>query len=124
LELDIDQITVPTLWKIHGLIMQHAPEVEAQVKRTLAERDAPRAPAKPAPRKKNKPMSKTEQERKIEQLKSSVQEFERQGSGSQEPVLPSKWRRFTLATSNANKSVAVEQQDESSGDEESDSEEE
>ncbi len=104
--------------------MQHAPEVEAQVKRTLAERDAPRAPAKPAPKKKNKPMSKTEQERKIKQLKSSVQEFERQGSGSQEPVLPSNLHRSTFATLDANEFVAVEQRDESSGDEESDSEEE
>jgi bromodomain-containing factor 1 len=53
----------------------------------MAERENPRALAKPASKKKNKPMSKYEQERKIEQLKSSVQQFEKQGSHS--PVLPS-----------------------------------
>jgi len=72
------------------------------------EKEAPRPSARPPQKKKNKPMGKNEQERKIELLKNSVQEFERHGSGSQEPVIPT-----------------VEQQEESSGDEDSsDSEEE
>lgn len=56
----------------------------------MQEKEAPRSLAKPPAKKKNKPMSKVEQERKIEYLKNSVQEFERHGSGSQEPVIPSK----------------------------------
>lgn len=53
-------------------------------------RDAPRELAKPPHKKKNKPMSKNEQEQKIELLKSRASEFERHGSGSQEPVMQSK----------------------------------
>ena len=49
-----------------------------------------RVSAKPVQKKKNKPMSKNEQERNIQHLKNSVQAFERQGSGSQDPVIPSK----------------------------------
>ncbi|KAH8818394.1 hypothetical protein F5882DRAFT_6131 [Hyaloscypha sp. PMI_1271] len=88
LELDIDLISTPTLWKIHGLIMQYAPEVEATIKKQMRERESPRAVAKPAPKKKNKPMSKSEQESKIQQLQKTALEFERQSSGSQEPVIP------------------------------------
>jgi bromodomain-containing factor 1 len=78
------------LWKIYNLISHYAPEVETEIKKQMMEKEPPRTLAKPAAKKKNKPMSKTEQERKIEQLKNSMQEFERHNSGSQEPVLPSK----------------------------------
>ncbi|PMD45257.1 Bromodomain-containing protein [Hyaloscypha variabilis F] len=87
LELDIDLISTPTLWKIHGLIMQYAPEVEATIKQQMRDRESPRAVSKPAPKKKNKPMSKSEQESKIQQLQKTAAEFERQSSGSQEPVV-------------------------------------
>jgi bromodomain-containing factor 1 len=83
-------ISPATLWKIHALIQQYAPDVEAAIKKQMMEKESPRTLAKPAPKKKNKPMSKTEQERKIEQLRNTMQEFERHNSGSQEPVLPSK----------------------------------
>ena len=43
-------------------------------------------PAKPPAKKKNKPMSKSEQERKIEELTRINSAFERQASGSQEPL--------------------------------------
>jgi bromodomain-containing factor 1 len=90
LELDIDLVSTPTLWKIYNLIMVHAPEVERDVRAAMNERDnPPRVSAKPAAKKKNKPMSKNEQERNIQHLKNSVQAFERQGSGSQDPVIPS-----------------------------------
>jgi bromodomain-containing factor 1 len=69
--------------------MQYAPEVEATIKKQMRERESPRAVAKPAPKKKNKPMSKSEQESKIQQLQKTALEFERQSSGSQEPVIPS-----------------------------------
>jgi bromodomain-containing factor 1 len=87
LELDLDLISTPTLWKIHGLIMQYAPEVEATIKKQMRDRESPRAVSKPAPKKKNKPMSKSEQESKIQQLQKTAAEFERQSSGSQEPVV-------------------------------------
>lgn len=106
IEVDIEVISHHILWYIYDLVMKHAPDVATNLKKAMAERDKPQALAKPAPKKKNKPMSKFEQERKIEQLQKSVQQFERQGSGSQEPVLP------------------TVEQPESSGDEESDSEEE
>lgn len=69
--------------------MKHVPEVEAEAKALLEdkEEEAPRsALAKPPPKKKNKPMSKSEQESKIEALTKINNAFERQASGSQEPV--------------------------------------
>ncbi|KUJ18201.1 Bromodomain-containing protein [Mollisia scopiformis] len=108
LELDIDVISVPLLWKIHGLIMQYAPDVQEGIKKSMAADSHPKPPPKAAaPKKKNKPMSKYEQERNIDALSKTLHAYDRQTSGSQEPVLPT-----------------VEQQDESSGDEDSDSEEE
>jgi bromodomain-containing factor 1 len=71
--------------------MQYAPEVDAEMRKQFEARDTPRELAKPPSKKKNKPMSKSEQERKIELLKSREREFARQGSGSQEPVMPSKF---------------------------------
>lgn len=124
--MDIDLVSTPTLWKIYNLIIIHAPEVERDVRAAMNERDnPPRVSAKPAPKKKNKPMSKNEQERNIQHLKNSVQAFERQGSGSQEPVIPSEQPHHPMiVSSEANNHPAVEQEDESSGDDESDSEEE
>jgi bromodomain-containing factor 1 len=67
--------------------MEHAPEVEAGLRQVQDERETPRAVAKPPQKKKNKPMSKSEQERKIEHLTRVQREFQqKQGSGSQEPV--------------------------------------
>lgn len=116
-------ISPNTLWKIHALILQYAPDVEAAIKKQMSEKEAPRTLAKPATKKKNKPMSKTEQERKIEQLRNSMQEFERHTSGSQEPVLPSKFTCITYSWLCTNRHLAVEQA-ESSGDEDSDDSEE
>jgi bromodomain-containing factor 1 len=69
--------------------MKHVPEVEQEAKAMLEEKEeeAPRASlAKPPAKKKNKPMSKSEQERKIEELTKINSAFERQASGSQEPM--------------------------------------
>ncbi|KAE8452864.1 hypothetical protein EG329_013136 [Mollisiaceae sp. DMI_Dod_QoI] len=106
LELDIDVISVPLLWKIHGLIMKYAPNVQEDIRKSMVS-DNPKPQTKAAPKKKNKPMSKYEQERNIDALNKTLENYERHGSGSQEPVMPT-----------------VEQPDESSGDEDSDSEEE
>jgi bromodomain-containing factor 1 len=50
------------------------------------EDEGPAKLAKPPAKKKNKPMSKSEQERKIEQLAGTLQNFQRNASGSQEPL--------------------------------------
>jgi bromodomain-containing factor 1 len=89
IEVDIEAISVHILWTIYDLVMKHAPEVAINLRKAMDEKNKPQPPAKPAPKKKNKPMNKFEQEQKIEQLKSRVQQFERQSSGSQEPVIPS-----------------------------------
>jgi len=96
LELDIDVVSAPILWKIYDLVMQYAPEVDATVRAQFAEKEAPRALAKPAPKKKNKPMKAGEQEAKIEFLKNQMGQYDRQGSGSQEPVLESESHSDTL----------------------------
>lgn len=92
LELDIDVISVPLLWKIYDLIMKYSPEVEAEVKQQLQAKEAPRSMAKPVQKKKNKPMSSADQERKIEMLQKNLNAYERTSSGShsQEPVMPCK----------------------------------
>ncbi|KAH7399924.1 hypothetical protein BKA64DRAFT_642081 [Cadophora sp. MPI-SDFR-AT-0126] len=107
LELDIDSISQGLLWKIHGLIMKHAPEVEDAIRKTIQGRESPKTAAKPPPKRKNKPMSSVDQEHHIKVLEQKLGTYQRQSSGShsQEPVLPT-----------------VE--DESSGDESSGSEEE
>jgi bromodomain-containing factor 1 len=70
--------------------MEHAPDVDAAVRAQFAEKEAPRTLAKPAPKKKNKPMNAGEQEAKIEALKNRMGQFDRPASGSQEPVMQSK----------------------------------
>lgn len=103
--------------------MRYAPDVQENIQRNMAAEHNPKPQPKAAPKKKNKPMSKYEQERNIGALEKRLDAYQRQSSGSQEPVLPSKslaaWVLCSLLTP-----PAVEQQDESSGDEESDSEEE
>lgn len=115
IELDIDSISMPTLWKILDIITTEKPHILADTQKSMEARDGPQQAVKAAPaqKRKNKPMSKGEQERKIEMLKNKQQEFERAGSGSQEPQ-----QQAVLPT------VENHAPDESSGDESSDSEEE
>ena len=103
--MDIDAISQPVLWQIYDLVMKETPWVEENVRKSMQEKEPPRPLARPPPKKKNKPMSKVEQERKIEQLKNSMQEFERHGSQSQsqEPpatVLPSEYQSLKSNVSN------------------------
>lgn len=73
------------------MVLRYVPHVDDEIRQQFTQRDpAPRELAKPPSKKKNKPMSKSEQEQKIELLKQRQNEFERQASGSQEPV-PSKF---------------------------------
>jgi hypothetical protein len=69
------------------LIVKHVPHVIPE------KREPVRAP-KPSKPKKNKPMSKTEQENKIEKLRKLKEQFDRQGSTSDDapagPIHPCK----------------------------------
>lgn len=93
-ELDIDSFSVPTLSRLHDLIQRHCPEVIPK-----PEARAPR-PQKVAKPKKNKPMSKHEQEKKIEHLKKLQEQFKRQGSQSDDakPVMPCKFDTSSLTS--------------------------
>jgi len=86
MELDIDGLSVPTLWRIYGLVQQYSPHTEQEIRDSLAPKGSPEDVIRPQPKKKNKPMSKHEQERKIQALREGVQQFERHGSGSLEPM--------------------------------------
>lgn len=101
LELDIDSVAAPTLWKIYDLVQLHCPDIKVNLERQYAQRDAPRSNAKPASKKKNKPMNKYEQDQKIKQLEGTLQTFERQTSGSQEPI-PSEYNHMKDHRANAN----------------------
>ena len=74
LELDIDELSDEVLHKLLVFVRKHAPHADD-------------APARPAPttssaaptRKKNKPMSKTEQEARIAQVQSGLSAFQKGG---------------------------------------------
>ena len=89
-ELDIDQFSNETLSRLHDLIIKNVPGI-APSKPEPASRAA-----KPSRPKKSKPMGKVEQEIKIEKLRKLKDEFERQGSMSDEApagrVVPCKLR--------------------------------
>ncbi|RKF56582.1 Bromodomain-containing factor 1 [Golovinomyces cichoracearum] len=121
MELDIDSISDSILWQIHAMIMKHVPELEGQIKESMSSepRQSTRA-AKPAPKRKNKPMSKHEQERKIEALTNLDSEFAKATFGSQEPPMP----EISNYASSPHLDVETALEPESSGDEVSDSEEE
>ncbi|KAI1128197.1 hypothetical protein F5Y10DRAFT_277585 [Nemania abortiva] len=93
MELDIDSLTVDALGKLYDLINKAHPHI----RQTLAKKPEYSSAANPEPEpkakpgglpkaKKNKPMNKHEQERKIEQLRELKAQLQRHGSGSQEPI--------------------------------------
>lgn len=94
MELDIDSLTSDALGKLYDLINKSHPHIrQAVAKRpefsgqlspdSETKAKAGGLPAKP---KKNKPMNKHEQERKIEQLRELKAQLQRGGSASQEPT--------------------------------------
>jgi bromodomain-containing factor 1 len=91
MELDIEILTNEALIKLYDLIHKANPHIRA----VLEKKPEHQAAAEPEPKartggpsksKKNKPMGKAEQERKIEQLRELKAQLQRQGSGSQEPL--------------------------------------
>ncbi|KAI0539419.1 hypothetical protein GGR58DRAFT_239203 [Xylaria digitata] len=93
MELDIDSLTLDALGKLYDLINKAHPNI----RQTLAKKPEYSNVVNPEPEpkvkpgglpkaKKNKPMNKHEQERKIEQLRELKAQLQRHGSGSQEPI--------------------------------------
>ncbi|TGJ87089.1 hypothetical protein E0Z10_g1653 [Xylaria hypoxylon] len=93
MELDIDSLTVDALGKLYDLINKAHPHIRQSLAKkpeySSAVNPEPEPKVKPGglPKaKKNKPMNKIEQERKIEQLRELKAQLQRHGSGSQEPM--------------------------------------
>ncbi|KAI3317540.1 Bromodomain-containing protein [Xylariaceae sp. AK1471] len=94
MELDIDSLTIDALGKLYDLINKAHPNIRQTLARkpeySNAVSSEPEPKVKsgglPPKAKKNKPMNKHEQERKIEQLRELKAQLQRHGSGSQEPM--------------------------------------
>ncbi|KAI1139853.1 Bromodomain-containing protein [Hypoxylon sp. FL0543] len=91
MELDIDALSMDALRKLYDLIhkanpnIRHALEKKPEFSQTV-EAEPKSKSTGPSKAKKNKPMNKHEQERKIEQLRELKAQLQRVGSGSQEPL--------------------------------------
>ncbi|KAL1906695.1 transcription initiation at TATA-containing promoter protein [Sporothrix stenoceras] len=85
LELDIDQLSQDALGKLYELIVKAFPHmrVKSDKVRSTGDGSGSKQSSKP---KKHKPMGKLEQERNIEKLREIKAQFQRPGSGSQEPL--------------------------------------
>ncbi|KAK6071717.1 transcription regulator bdf1 [Seiridium cupressi] len=92
LELDIEVLSQDALVRLFELINRAYPNIYASVSKRPEytkkdeQEQSPAQSANPSKPRKNKPMNKDEQERKIEQLRELKAQFQRQGSGSQEPA--------------------------------------
>ena len=75
LELDIDELSDEVLGKLLTFVRKHAPKDDDPPVRS-----APAASSAAPTRKKNKPMSKTEQEARIAQVQNSLNTFQNPGS--------------------------------------------
>ncbi|KAL2160727.1 hypothetical protein VTH06DRAFT_924 [Thermothelomyces fergusii] len=118
LELDIDIISEDALYKLFEIALKANPNalVEKQRQMGMLATPASEQPAKSKPltkTKKNKPMSKSEQERRIQQLNELRAQAGRQASGSQEP----------MESIEGNGSELAAQPDHADSEEEADSEE-
>ena len=74
LELDIDELSDEVLHKLLLFVRKHAPHSD-----DAPARPAPAASSAAPTRKKNKPMSKTEQEARIAQVQSGLSAFQKGG---------------------------------------------
>ncbi|KAK3311991.1 hypothetical protein B0H66DRAFT_608897 [Apodospora peruviana] len=91
LELDIEQLSDNALAKLYDIATKSFPELRAQKEKTFAapppaETTSHKSKPTASKSKKNKPMSKIEQERRIQQLNDLRAQASRHGSGSQEPM--------------------------------------
>ncbi|KAL2173443.1 uncharacterized protein P884DRAFT_303414 [Thermothelomyces heterothallicus CBS 202.75] len=118
LELDIDIISEDALYKLFEIALKANPNALVEKQRQMGALAAPASeqPAKSrqlSKSKKNKPMSKSEQERRIQQLNELRAQAGRQASGSQEP----------MESIEGNGSELAAQPDHADSEEEADSEE-
>ncbi len=72
IELDIDELSDDVLHKLLVFVRKHAPRPEDSPPR----KPTPASHTVAAPRKKNKPMSKTEQEARIQKVKGNLSAFQ------------------------------------------------
>ncbi|KAI1101416.1 Bromodomain-containing protein [Jackrogersella minutella] len=91
MELDIDALSMEALRRLYDLIHKANPGIRTSLEKRPefsrpAEAEPKSKPTAPSKAKKNKPMNKHEQERKIEQLRELKAQLQRHGSGSQEPL--------------------------------------
>ncbi|KAI0385599.1 Bromodomain-containing protein [Hypomontagnella monticulosa] len=91
MELDIDALSMDALRKLYDLIHKSNPGIRSALEKKpefshTVEAEPKSKSSAPAKAKKNKPMNKHEQERKIEQLRELKAQLQRHGSGSQEPL--------------------------------------
>ncbi|KAL2139192.1 hypothetical protein VTI28DRAFT_5521 [Corynascus sepedonium] len=119
LELDIDIISEDALYKLFEIALKANPNALIEKQRQMGVLAAP-VPEPPVAKsrqlsksKKNKPMSKSEQERRIQQLNELRAQAGRQASGSQEP----------MESIEGNGSELAAQPDHADSEEEADSEE-
>ncbi len=91
LELDIEQLSEEALGRLYDISIKAFPHLRAEKEKNFVvppqtETPPARSKAAAAKSKKNKPMSKQEQERRIQQLNELRAQVGRQASGSQEPM--------------------------------------
>ncbi|KAI0008739.1 Bromodomain-containing protein [Xylariaceae sp. FL0662B] len=93
MELDIDALSMDALRRLYDLIHRSNPSIRSALEKKPEFSSQAAAEPEPKPKsvappkaKKNKPMNKHEQERKIEQLRELKAQLQRHGSGSQEPL--------------------------------------
>ncbi|KAK0614411.1 hypothetical protein B0T14DRAFT_570347 [Immersiella caudata] len=121
LELDIEQLSDAALIKLYDLSVAIFPELKRKHEESFAPPPVP-VPApksKPAAKnKKNKPMSKLEQERRIAQLNELRAQAGRQASGSQEPMESIEGNGNGRASTDPVPNRAMDSEDEESSEEE------
>ncbi len=91
LELDIDELSNDVLHKLLQFVRKHAPRPDDSPRRPV-----PSAPSAAPARKKNKPMSKHEQEAQIKDMQKKLQAFK--DPGSDEAPEQCKYRHFPLCS--------------------------
>lgn len=106
----MDQLSDIALVKLYDLVLKQFPEYRAQLKKNNPA-PASSAGAQSSKPKKNKPMGKDEQERKLQQLRELKDSYKRPGSGSQEP-LPSVENNDNLAGGDGDETDASSSEEE------------
>ena len=119
LELDIDELSDEVLHKLLVFVRKHAPRSD-----DAPTRPTPAASSAAPTRKKNKPMSKTEQEARIAQVQSGLSAFQKGGSAPNCKLLFFSWPSVTPCLPSGADDEPVAGQESSGEEESSESEEE